>query len=246
MPFAIGIILLDLTLIYHAARTGRLQPWAFIILMVPVLGAVAYIVVELVPEFLGGAHAQQARRRVANKLDPEKRYRDLSDQLSTTDTIANRAALAEECLARGRFEEAEAHYRHILTLPMGDEPAFLLGRARAEFGRNHPQDAIATLDEMRERWPDFETADGHLLYARALAAAGRTDEALAEFDEVSQYFPGAEAHVRHGELLELLGKPRKAKAVFAEILVRMKRAPNYARKAQAEWLAIAERRLSGR
>ena len=52
MPVALVILLLDITLIYHASRTGRLQPWAFIILMIPLVGAFAYIVVELVPNGL--------------------------------------------------------------------------------------------------------------------------------------------------------------------------------------------------
>jgi len=45
---------------YHASRTGRLQPWGFIILMIPGIGALAYILVELVPEMLSGPGAQQA------------------------------------------------------------------------------------------------------------------------------------------------------------------------------------------
>ena len=98
MPVALIIMLLDITLVYHAAKTGRLQPWAFIILMIPLVGALAYIVVELVPEWFGSPGAQQARRRVANKLDPEKRYRELSDRMLDADTIANRSALAAECL----------------------------------------------------------------------------------------------------------------------------------------------------
>jgi hypothetical protein len=32
VPFALVILLLDITLVYHASRTGRLQPWGFIIL----------------------------------------------------------------------------------------------------------------------------------------------------------------------------------------------------------------------
>ena len=94
MPVALVVLLLDITLIYHASRTGRLQPWAFIILMVPLIGSLVYICVELIPEWLSGPGAQQARRRVANKLDPEKQYRELSDRLAVSDTIANRAALA--------------------------------------------------------------------------------------------------------------------------------------------------------
>jgi hypothetical protein len=166
VPIAIVIILLDITLVYHASRTGRLQPWAFIILMLPFVGALAYIVVELVPEWFSGPGARQARKRVAARLDPEKVYRELSDRLANTDTIANRVALAAECLKVARFDEAERHYDHVLKLPMGGEPAYALGKAQAEFGRNHPADALATLDDLQKRWPDFQSAEGHLLYAR--------------------------------------------------------------------------------
>lgn len=244
MPFAIVAILLDVALIYHAAKTGRLQPWAFIILMAPLIGGLAYIAVAIIPELVSGPAAQKARRSVANRLDPEKQYRALSDQLAGADTIANRVALATECLAIGRFEEAKGHYQHIMSLPMGDEPSYALGKAWAEFGLNRPADVVATLDALREHWPNFESAEGHLLYARALAACGRSEEALEEFDSVAQYFPGAEARVRYGEYLDLLGRSAEAKVVFAEVVVQMKRAPKYARQAQAEWLSIAERRLA--
>jgi hypothetical protein len=243
MPVYLVILLLDITLVYHASRTGRLQPWAFIILLIPLVGALAYIVVELVPEWFGSPGAQQARKRVAERLDPEKRYRELSDRLAGSDTIANRDALAAECLRIGRFDEAERHYDHILTLPMGREPVYALGKAQAQFGLNRPADALATLDDLKARWPGFESAEGHLLYARALAEVGRIEEALDEYHAVSGYFPGAEARVRYGMLLRMAGRNAEARIVFNELLLQMKRAPKYLREAQAEWLSIAEKQL---
>jgi hypothetical protein len=243
VPFALVILLLDITLVYHASRTGRLQPWAFIILMIPVIGAFAYILVELVPEMLSGPGAREARRRVADRLDPEKLYRELSDRLAAADTVSNRVALAAECLRIDRFGEAERHYAHVLRLPMGGEPAYALGKAKAEFARNHPAEALATLEDLQKRWPDFQSAEGHLLYARALAGVGRVDEALEEFHAVAAYFPGAEARVRYGLLLNLMGRTGEAKVVFAELLLQMKRAPKYLREAQAEWISIAEKQL---
>jgi hypothetical protein len=244
VPVALVILLLDITLIYHAAKTGRLQPWAFIILMVPLIGSLAYIVVELVPEWLGSPNAREVHRRVANRLDPEKQYRELSDQLMAADTIANRVALAAECVKVARFDEAERHYDHILSLPMGDEPAYMLGKAEVQFARHRPAETIETLDELQRRWPDFRSAEAHLLYARALADAGRTDEALEEFHAVAAYFPGAEARVRYGLLLKLVGRTAEAKVLFTELLLQMKRAPRHVRSAQAEWLSIAEKQLS--
>lgn len=245
MPVALVVILLDITLIWHASRTGRLQPWAFIILMVPLIGALAYIVVELIPEWFGSYGVRQARQRVASKLDPEKRYRELSDRILDADTIANRGALASECLALDRFDEADRHYDHILSLPLGHDPIYALGKARAQFGAGRPAEAVTTLDQLKTNWPDFESSEGHLLYARALAEAGRVDEALEEFASVVTYFSGAEARVRYGMLLKLVGRTAEARVVFNELLLQMKRAPKHAQKMQAEWLAIAEKQLQG-
>jgi hypothetical protein len=245
VPVALVVIVLQISLIYHAAKTGRLRPWAFIILIVPLLGSLAYIVVELVPEWLGSHDVQRARKRVANKFDPEKQYRELSDRLVITDTIANRAALAAECVEIGRFEEAERHYDHILSLPMGHDPIFALGKAKAQFARKRPADALATLDELQRTWPDYNSAEAHLLYARALEAAGRTDEALEEYHALLDYAPGAEAKVRYGLLLKLSGRLADAKQVFNEFLILMRRQPKHVRKAQAEWIAIAEKQIAG-
>ena len=44
-------------------------------------------------------------------------------------------------------------------------------------------------------------------------------------------------------LLEAAGRRDEASALYASVLTQMRRAPKYVRKAQAEWIAIAERQL---
>jgi hypothetical protein len=232
-------------LIVHAARTGRFTPWGWIMLLLPGVGAFAYFLFELLPEWLNSRQGQKVQRRVANKLDPERRYRALTDELAIADTVANRAALAGECLERGKYAEAEAHYREILARPLGEEPIYFLGCARAEFGLGRAWDAIATLDALQERWPDYQSAEGHLLYAKALEADGRLPEAAEEFKELSTYYPGAEARARYGVLLRKMGHDSEAAAVLTELLTHMRRAPRHVRDAQAEWIAMAENTLRG-
>jgi hypothetical protein len=245
MPFALIFGVLDLVLVVHAAKTGRFSPWAYVILLIPVFGALAYVLVELVPEWLGSYQGQKARKRFVSAVNPEGQYRVLTDQLAITDTIANREALAAECLELGKFDEAKQHYDEILTRPLGEEPIFMLGRARAEFGRGRPADTVATLDELRHRWPDYQSADGHLLYARALEEGGRTAEAIEEYKALAGYYPGAEARVRYGMLLDRLGRHSEAKVVLIDLLTHMRRAPKYVRKVQAEWIGMAEKALRG-
>ncbi len=245
MPIGLLLLLINIVLIVHAAKTGRFWPWGFVILFIPVFGALAYVLVELLPEWFGSAQGQRTRRRVTSTLDPGKRYRALTEQLEVTDTIANRTALAEECLALGKFAEAKAHYEHVLSLPLGDDPAYALGKARAEFGLGNAAATVATLDDLRARWPDYQSADGHLLYARALEQSGRTADALAEYAAVANYYPGAEARVRYGLLLARQGRQAEAKTIFSEVLAQLKRAPKYVRRAQSEWIALAEKALRG-
>jgi hypothetical protein len=232
---------IDIALIVHAARTGRFMPWGFIILFLPGIGALAYVVVEIVPGWLGSTGVRRAGRGVVAALDPERQYRERKDELAIVDTIANRAALAEACLALGKFEEARAQYVAILASPQGDEPGFMLGRARAEFGLGEPALAVTTLDELKSRWPDYRSPEGHLLYAKALEGAGRDEEALAAYEAVGAYYPGAEPRVRQAELLARLGRGDQARTLADEVARGLRRAPAHVRRAQSQWLAAAEK-----
>src|ERR1700722_3338713 len=217
MQFGLIILLIQVVLIVHAAKTGRFWPWGYVILFLPGFGALAYVLVELLPGWFGSVQGQHARKRVVSRLDPGKRYRLLTDQLEVTDPIANRSALAEECLLLGKFDEALRHYEHILSLPLGDDAVYALGKARAQFGLGHSQDTVATLDDLRARWPEYQA--------------------------VATYYAGAEARVRYGLLLDKTGRQAEAKTVLTEVLAQLKRAPKYVRRAQAEWIALAEKTL---
>ena len=243
MPIVLVLTLVNIALIVHAIRSGRFVPWGLVILMMPGIGAIAYVAVELIPAWFGSQQGQQARQSVGRALDPDKQYRALRCEIERADTIINRDALAEECVARGRFREAEQHYDVILARPMGNEPRYVLGKARAAFGDGRATETVGLLDQLRARWPDFELADGHLLYARALEESGRVAEAADEYEDVSTYYTGAEPRVRLGLALRKLGREVDARGILADVIKRIELAPPYVRKTQAEWLARPGRRL---
>jgi hypothetical protein len=244
MPLIAAILFaIDLALVVHAAKTKRFTPWGYVILAIPIAGALAYVVVELLPSWLGTYQGQQTQARIGRALNPEKTYRMLRDHLHIADTIANRDALAEECIALGRFFEAKEQYDAIPKMPLGDEPGHMLGLARAEFGLGRFGDVRATLDALRVQWPNWQSAEGHLLYARALEEDGRTAEAVEEYEALSTYYAGAEPRVRHGLALRKLGREAEARAILADVVRQMRRAPKFARKVQAQWVSMAEAAL---
>jgi len=215
------------------------MPWGFVILFLPGLGALVYVVFELAPDWFGSYGAQRARRSVAAALDPMGRYRALRDALDIVDTVANRRALAEECLKIGRPQEALTHYEAILARPLGDEPAFLIGKARALVDLGRAQEAVAALEEVKRRAPDLHSLEGHLLFGRALEAAGRPDEALDVYARVSLTFPGPEPRVREARLLERLGRREQARSIAEEVVRSLSRAPRHVQANEREWFVLA-------
>ncbi len=189
--------------------------------------------------------ARKAQAQLVQAIDPGRRYRALREELDFTDTIGNRANLAEECLTLGKFDEALALYEGIIKLPQGDEPIYFLGKARAQFGLGQFEEAIATLDALKAQWPNFRSQEGHLLYARSLEAAGRFDEALKAYASLSAYYAGAEARVRQMLLLDRMGRGAEAKQIRDEVVKQFKRSPSFARKQQAEWISRAQAYLKG-
>lgn len=243
MPIVIVLAILNILLIVHAARTGRFAPWGLIILMIPGIGAIAYVAMELIPEWFGTHRGRQARQSVGRALDPDRPTRVLKERLEIADTIATRAALAEECLARQKYREAEAHYDLILARPLGDEPGNALGKARAAFGDGRFAETVELLDRLRARWPDFESAEGHLLYARALEESGRLAGAADEYRAVSDYYAGAEPRVSYALALRKLGREAEAREILLELVRRIELSPRYVRKTQGPWLAMAREAL---
>lgn len=110
-----------------------------------------------------------------------------------------------------------------------------------EFEKGDAAAAAATLEALAEHNADFRSAEGHLLYARALEGAGRLDEARHEYGTVAAYYPGAEARTRYGLLLKRLGDADGARRAFKDVLDAAELAPRHVRRANAEWIEIARR-----
>ena len=245
MPLGLVMLLLQIGCAVHAGKTGRPQFWLYIILLVPGLGMLAYLLVELVPEWLGGPHSRKAAQRLGRMVDPEKRYRALAEEAEVAPTVENRLRLAEECVSLGRFDEAIRIYRQCLTGIHADDPDLMLGLAGAEFGAGDAAAARATLERLRAANPGYQSADGHLLYARALEGAGDLAAARGEYEALVDYYPGPEAKCRYALLLRNQGEAERAGALFAEVKRSLDRAPRHVRRRYTDWHALARESARG-
>ena len=238
--------LLSLGLIVHCIKTGRNTIWVYVLVVLitfPFVGSAIYIGAEILPELLKSRTSRRALRGIRTTLDPEGNLRKYEIEMQATGNVASRQRYADELVRLGRAAEALPIYQTCLTGVFVDDPKLLLGFAHAQFEAGDPAATRRTLDELIQKHPDFKSADGHLLYARAVEAEGDVAKALSEYATLAEYYPGAEAGVRYARLLNKSDQRPLAQQTLKALLDRAKFAPAHYRKAQREWLDEAHREL---
>lgn len=244
MSFFVLSLVIQALLIVHCIKTGRNQIWIWVLALLSYAGIIAYVAAELVPDLLRSRATQRTVRGVKKTLDPEADLRRLAQQAQASGGIDARARYAEELLKLGRGAEAAEQFQQCLRGLYEHDANLMLALARAQFAAGKPADARATLDALIKHNPDYRSADGHLLYARALEAEGLLPRALDEYKVLSGYYPGAEAAVRYAQLLRGQGQRDEARAVLKGLLDQSAVAPAHYRRTQEEWLKQAERELA--
>jgi hypothetical protein len=227
--------------VVHAIRNGNVWPWIYIIVLLPGIGSAIYFFMEILPEMTRSRAARQLRANAGHIVDPGRSLRQAARTHELVGSVDSKRTLAEEYMMRGAYGDAVEIYRDAAQGQFKDDPALLMGLARALFLSGDPAGAQGALDTLQAADPSFVSADGHLLYARALEGQGKTEEALGEYRRLIKYYPGEEARARLGMLLEKMGRRDEAMEVYREIVKLVDGAPSRYRKEQKEWGDIARR-----
>lgn len=242
-PIGIATLVLIGICIVHAVRRGNVFPWVYIIIFLPAIGSLIYLAAVIVPELFRSRGAAQLSARARQAADPNKSFREARRAAELVGSVDAKRALAEQYITRRDYAGAVAVYQEAAQGQFKDDPALLMGLARAHFLNGDPAAAQASLDALQAADPSFVSGEAHLLYARALEEQGKEDEALIEYRRLVPYFPGEEARARMGLLLDRTGAKDEARAVFAQIIKQLDGAPSRYQKAQKEWGDIARRAL---
>jgi hypothetical protein len=245
MPALAALVFgLQLLCLAHVIRTGRRCHWLFIIMALPLAGCLAYLLIEILPDLRHSRAARQAVRDVGAVIDPERGLREATQRLAEADTVENRAALAEECLRRGRPADAERLFQSCLIGVHATDHALMLGLARAQFALEDHAGACETLDRLRAAHPGLDCPDGHLLYARSKEQQGEVEQALIEYAALAEYHPGEEARCRLALLLQKTGRVAEARALFEQVVRSVERASKLYYRSERDWYEVARRNLT--
>ncbi len=220
----------------HALRTNQERWWLFVLFFFPLLGSIIYALVVFLPEMSRSRSGRRVVRGLRNTLDPGRELREAQAEFEHSATIANRIRLADALQDAARHADAIAAYREALRGVHRDDPDIQVKLARALLDSADAAAARELLETLIQQRPDFKSPEGHLIYARALAACDERIKAREEFDALIGYFAGIEARVRYIEVLEGWGEHAAASALAEESLRHVKHMPAGSRRLNDEWI----------
>jgi hypothetical protein len=239
MPFALGLhVVIAIFFASHVLRTGQDKYWLMLLFAFPGIGSLVYALTIWLPQARNSHAGRQVLRGATKLLDPSRELREAQEQLDIAATADNRLRLAEALLNYGRPSEAVVQYQAALTGVHKGDPGIRVRLAHALVDAGHPQAARDDLEKLIAEKPEFKSPEGHLVYARALAALDERPRARAEFEVLVGYYAGLEARARYAEALLAWGDAPRLRDLLAESDKIARRMPGAARRINQEWIDV--------
>jgi hypothetical protein len=232
-------LIFSIALCVHVVRTHQQMYWLWIILAFQPLGGVVYLLAVVAPEFMGGSAAQRMKSAARQALDPQREYREATQAVNDTPTVANRARLASAAAGLGRHAEAERLYGESLQGMYADDPQLLLGRANALIELDRAVEALPLLESLSAQSPAARTPNVALAMGRAYHALGRESEADTALRWAAAHLPGFEGMARYAVFLAQTGRKDEAREALAEIDKRLAKTHSHFRKEARGWRDLA-------
>jgi hypothetical protein len=230
-----GIILQAMALL-HFARRRPDTFWLWIILIGGGLGALVYIVAEVVPDasLLTGSLKTVSRRR---------RIHQLEAAILENPAIGNREELADLYLEAGKFARARELYDSIIS-PRTTEIDPFYRRGIAEIALNDFAAAVPDLERVVAKDSKYDLHRALGLLAHAHAGLGNVERAEALFQEATAISTLSETYCNYASFLAAHGRKEDARIWAQRVLDKKRTMPAYLRRRERPWFRTAKQLLN--
>ena len=223
--------ILQAVAIVHFIRRRPETYWLFVILIGGWLGALVYIVVEVIPD--------AGLLRTSFQVFPRRRrIRDLERAILDNPSAGNYEELGLLYLDDGDFARARACYdKAISSRTDSVDPFYRRGIAEVELG-DFPA-AVPDLERAVAADPayDFQRAVG--LLAHAYAQTGQVERAGSLFQQSTKTSTSSETYYNYALFLHSQGRNDEAREWAQKILAKGPTMPAYQRRRERSWFRKA-------
>jgi hypothetical protein len=223
-------IVLQVLAILHFVRRRPETYWLWIILMFGGVGALIYIVVEVIPDagLLRGTFQVFPRR---------KRIKQLEAMVLDNPSVGNYEELGDLYLDDRQFARARECFDKVLA--RGSEIDPLYRRALCAIALNDYTAAEADLEKVVARDPKYDYLRAAGLRAQALATINQREKADALFAETLKVSTLSETQYNYACFLAAEGRHDEARELAEQILRKKATMPDYIRRRERPWFRKA-------
>lgn len=218
--------------IVHFIRRRPDTYWLYVILIGGSLGAIVYIVVEVLPDF--------GLLRTSFKTFPRRRrIRELEAIILDNPSAGNYEELADLYLDENKYARArECYDRAISARTDSPDPFYRRGLAEVELG-----DCAAALPDLervvaKDPQYDFHRAAG--LLAHCYAQTGQNEKADALFKKTTEISTLSETYLNYANFLATQGRTAEAREWSQRILAKKPTLPGYLKRRERPWFRKAK------
>jgi hypothetical protein len=235
MPW--GIILQVIAIIHFSKRRPETY-WLWIIILMGPLGALAYILVEMLPDLGLLEHSMGGFSR-------RKRIRALEALVLDNPSAGNYEELGDLLLEEKKYERARDAFDHALAQRTDAlDPFYKRGLAALALG--DAAAAVPDLEHVVKSDPKYDYRRSQLFYAVALAANDQSEPAAAAYKSLLESGGTIEALCHAAEFFAAQGRKAEARELLERIAIRKRTMPSYQKRRDRPFLRRAsslERKL---
>jgi hypothetical protein len=221
--------LVQIIAVVHFVRRRPETYWIYIIFFGGILGAGAYILVEVLPDL-------SLLRGVFQGFGRRSRIQTLETQIIDNPSPGNYEELAELLFDQKQFAKAREAINSAISARSDSPHAFYL-RAKCSLALNELPVAIPDLERVVSSDPKFDYHRAAGLLADAYARTGQFERAAPLFDQVTQFSTTPEALYNYANYLKLAGRNEDAREWAQKLLVKKRTLPRYMERQERPWFS---------
>lgn len=224
--------LFQVAAVIHWSRKRPEAFWLWIIIIGGIIGALAYFLIEGLPDF---RNVQRTLRGPSRR----KRIHVLRGLVMQNPSAGNYEELGELLLDDRRYREAREAFDRALSVRTDSIDPFYR-RGIAEFELREDEAAVTDLRRVTGADWKYDFSRAASLLGQSLARLGRNEEAMAVFERIAQSATGAEPLVSAAQFFADHGRQAEALEIAREIAMRDATMPHYQKRRDRPWLRQAK------
>ncbi len=225
-------VLFQVLMVIHYFRKRPEGYWFFVIVFLGPIGALAYFVLEVVPDL-------RVKPPWLARMERRRRRAWLEHVVSEAPALEHLQELGEIYALEGEHERAIELFTRALN-----RDAELLearhGRAKSRVALGQIEGAIEDLEQVVKAEPNHRFWDSYLTLAECYDRADRTDAARAAYQDILGRTTVSRAYYGYGLLLNRRGEREQACEMMRQILAKKPTLPRYLRRQERPWFRKAE------